>query len=61
MGVSGQHYVLATLYSWERVRSTHCIGDWVILRAGLHTEARGNSFACARYRTLVVQSVVRHY
>jgi hypothetical protein len=41
MGVSGQHHTLATLYPWERNPSTHWIGGWVDLRAGLDAEARG--------------------
>jgi hypothetical protein len=28
---------------WKRTRDTHYIGDWVVLRAGLDTEAREKS------------------
>jgi len=38
---------------------THWIGGWVGLRAGLDTEEK--SFASARDRAPVVQSIVRHY
>jgi hypothetical protein len=40
---------------------THWIGGWVYLSAGLATEARGKPFVFVRDRTLVIQSVVRHY
>jgi hypothetical protein len=39
---------------------THWTEGWVGLRAGLDTEPREKSFASARDRTLVMQSVVRH-
>jgi hypothetical protein len=38
--MSGQRHALATIYSGERTASTHWIGGWVGLRAGLNTEAR---------------------
>ena len=34
MSVGGQHHTLATLPPGKRT-GTHCIGDWVDLRAGL--------------------------
>jgi len=40
-GVSGQRYVLAELYSWERTCGSHWIGGWVGLSAGLDTESIG--------------------
>jgi hypothetical protein len=61
MGVTGQRHAPAALYPRERTPGTHWIGDWVGLRAGLDTEAKGKSFASSRDRTPVVQSVVRHY
>jgi hypothetical protein len=45
----------------ERIPSTHWLGGWVGLRAGLYTEARGKSFVSPGYRIPVVRSVVRHY
>jgi hypothetical protein len=41
MGVSGQRHAPAAIYSREWTLSTHWIGGWVGLRAGLDTEARG--------------------
>jgi hypothetical protein len=29
------------LYTWERTHGTHCIGGWMGLRAGMHTECTG--------------------
>jgi hypothetical protein len=40
MGVSGQHHAPVTFYPQESTLSTHWIGGWVGLRAGLDTEAR---------------------
>jgi hypothetical protein len=60
-GVSGQRHALAALYPRERTPGTHWIGGWVGLRAGVFTEAIEKSLASVRDRTLVVQSVVRHY
>jgi hypothetical protein len=57
MGVSGQCHAPAA----KDPAGTHWIGVWVGHRAGLDTEARGKSFASAGDRTVVVQSVVRHY
>jgi hypothetical protein len=59
MGLSGQRYASAALYPQERTPGTHCTGDWVGLRAGLDTEARGKVFACAGDRNRAVQSVAR--
>jgi hypothetical protein len=42
MGVSGQHYAPAALYSRESTPGTHWIGGWLGLRTGPNTEARGN-------------------
>jgi hypothetical protein len=47
----------AVLYPQESTPSTHWIGGWVGLRAGLDTEVRGESFASAKDQTLAVQSV----
>jgi hypothetical protein len=41
MEVSGQRRAPAILYSQERTPSTHWIGGWVALIAGLETEVRG--------------------
>jgi hypothetical protein len=38
---SGQRHAQAALYPQERNPGTHWVGDWVGLRAGLDTEARG--------------------
>jgi hypothetical protein len=43
-----------------RTPSTHWIGGWVGLSAGLDTEARGKIFASAGDRTAVAQPVVRY-
>jgi hypothetical protein len=50
MGVSGQHHAPAALYPRYPLDR----------KLGLDTEARDKFFACARDRTLVVQSLVRH-
>jgi hypothetical protein len=47
MGVSGQRYASAALYSPERTPGTHCTGGWVGPRAGLDTEGRVESFVSA--------------
>jgi hypothetical protein len=39
-GMSGRRHASAALYPWERTPSTHWIGGWVSLRAGLDTQAR---------------------
>jgi hypothetical protein len=39
-GVSSQHHTADTLYYLEGTHSTHWIGGWVDLRAGLDTEVR---------------------
>jgi hypothetical protein len=41
MGVSDQRRAPVALYPRERSTGIHWIGGWVGLRAGLHTEARG--------------------
>jgi hypothetical protein len=41
--------------------SSHFIGGWVGLRAGLDTEAGEKNIFLCRDRNPVVQSVVRHY
>jgi hypothetical protein len=52
MGVSGQRHAPAALYPGQRISSTHWIGGWVGLRAGLDTEVREKkSFAPAWDRT----------
>jgi hypothetical protein len=61
MGVSGQYHTPAAIYPREVTPGNHWIGGWEGLRAGLDKEASGKSFVCARDRTPVVQSVVRHY
>jgi hypothetical protein len=61
MEVSGQRHA-RPLFTPGKAPGTHSIGGWVGLRAGLDTESlEGKSFASARDRTPVVQSVVRHY
>jgi hypothetical protein len=43
MGVSGQPHAQAALYPRGKNPHTHWIGGWVGPRAGLDTDARGNS------------------
>jgi hypothetical protein len=47
MGVSGQDHAPHRSLPQGKTPGTHCIGDWVGLRAGLDTEARGKSSASA--------------
>jgi hypothetical protein len=61
MGVSGLRHAPAALYLRERAPGIHYTGGWVGLSAGVDTEARGKILSFAGDRTLVVQSVVRHY
>jgi hypothetical protein len=60
-GVNGQSHAPAVLFLRENIPGTHWIGGWVGLRTGLDTEARGEFFNPDGDRTLIVQSVVRHY
>jgi hypothetical protein len=55
--MSGQGHALATLYHGKNP-STHWIGGWVGLRAGLDTEARGKPFASEGGLTPAILSVV---
>jgi hypothetical protein len=47
-GVRSQSYAPAALYPRERTPSTHWIGDWVGLRAGLDKEATGKILCRSR-------------
>jgi hypothetical protein len=60
-GVSGSVTPRPRFTPWERTLDTRCTGGWVDTRAGLDTEATGKIICICRDRTLVVQSVVRHY
>jgi hypothetical protein len=64
MGVSGQRYAPAALYprGKDPPYGTHCTGGWVVLRAGLDTEARGRNLSpLPGIDHLAVQPVARHY
>jgi hypothetical protein len=64
IGVSGQCHALAVLYPWERTTSTHWIGGWEGLRAGLDIEAKGKILCLCQGSKpghLVAQSIDRHY
>jgi hypothetical protein len=56
MGVSSQRLALPALYPWEKNTGTHCTGDWVGLRAGLDTEARGKILCLCGDRITITQS-----
>jgi hypothetical protein len=61
--MSGQRHALAALHPRGKDSGTHWTADWVGLRAGLDTEARGN-ILCLCWRSNsgrpVVQCLVRH-
>jgi hypothetical protein len=61
MGVSGQRHAPAALCPRGKIPGTHCTGGWVSPRAGLDAGVEEKSSALVGYRTLIVQSVVRHY
>jgi hypothetical protein len=56
--VSGQRHTWAALYRRWKTRGTHWIRDWVSLRAGVDTEARGKirSFPGIEPRSSSLQS-----
>jgi hypothetical protein len=56
--MSGQRHAPAALYLQERFPSTHWIGGWVGLRAGLDTEAGRQSFASAEDRTPLTEGQI---
>jgi hypothetical protein len=64
MGLSGQHYAPAVLYPRKKTPSTHWIGGWVVLSAGLGTEVRGKILCLCRESNLYRpfnQSEARYY
>jgi hypothetical protein len=60
-GVGGQRHASATLYPRKRSSSSHWIGGWVGLRAGLDTEAREQILCLYRESNHGCPVCSRHY